>query len=133
MSQPADKGNIHYFELHTCLTGNGPRQVHFLLMLLSIQKTQRIHFLKFTFCPKEASGRVLPATEYHQSSVPIHLVKSLSVSLPRREGNREGIAYYLFDIITDFPSLRVRGFKYRLFSILYRRCLHHRHHYRLSA
>ena len=37
-TQVAYKGNIHRFKLHPCLSGNSTGQLHFLHMLLSIDK-----------------------------------------------------------------------------------------------
>ena len=74
MPQLADEGNIHYFKLHFRFTRYLPRQLHFLLMLLPIQKAQRIYFPELTLCPKQASCRILPTAEYDQCCFFIHLI-----------------------------------------------------------
>ena len=68
------EGNIHYFKLHFRFTRYLPRQLHFLLMLLPIQKAQRIYFPELTLCPKQASCRILPTAEYDQCCFFIHLI-----------------------------------------------------------
>ena len=71
-SQLTDERNIHHFKLHSRFTRYLPRQVHFLPVLLPIQETQRIYFLKLTLCPEQASCRILPTAEHDQCCFFVH-------------------------------------------------------------
>ena len=71
-SQLTDERYIHHFKLHSRFTRYLPRQVHFLPVLLPIQETQRIYFLKLTLCPEQASCRILPTAEHDQCCFFVH-------------------------------------------------------------
>ena len=50
-------------KFHSCPFGYSPGQLHFVCMLLPVQETERIYFLKVFLRPEEARCRILSTTE----------------------------------------------------------------------
>ena len=72
MSQCSYERHIHHIKFHFCLSGYFSGEFHFFLVLLTIKETQSVYFFKVAFRPKEASGRILSATEHNQCSLSVH-------------------------------------------------------------
>ena len=50
-------------KFHSCPFGYSPGQLHFVCMLLPVQETERIYFLKVFLRPEETRCRILSTTE----------------------------------------------------------------------